>query len=141
MNFGSGHNPNINEMMENRRKMLEEIAENRRKAEQVQIDQLQSSKNIESTLEDIKNSMPEIISLVRENNDTSKEMFALFQEMNTIMTAQSEEEAKNILETVTEKAQNISDKGEAAKNLYSYGKFLFICVKEDIKSRFGIDLG
>ncbi|MBY0196403.1 hypothetical protein H7U05_03675 [Priestia megaterium] len=139
MSFGSNYNANINEMMENRKRMLEEIAENKRRSDQVQIDQLQSSKNIEKALEDIQNSMPEIISLVRENNDTSKEMFALFQEMNTIMTAQSEEEAKHILETVTEKAQNISDKGEAAKNLYGYGKFLFMCVKEDIKSRFGID--
>ncbi|MEI2358994.1 hypothetical protein [Priestia megaterium] len=141
MSFGSNYNAGATEMMRKLKEYGESIERNRLKAEQVQIDQLQSSKNIESTLEDIKNSMPEIISLVRENNDTSKEMFTLFQEMNTIMTAQSEEEAKNILETVTEKAQNISDKGEAAKNLYSYGKFLFMCVKEDIKSRFGIDLG
>ncbi|MGE1112169.1 hypothetical protein ACQJ0K_10435 [Priestia megaterium] len=141
MSFGSNYNTSANEMMKKFREYGESIERKQREAEQVQIEQLQSSKNIESTLEDIKNSMPEIISLVRENNDTSKEMFALFQEMNTIMTAQSEEEAKNILETVTEKAQHISDKGEAAKNLYSYGKFLFMCVKEDIKSRFGIDLG
>ncbi|MFQ6580364.1 hypothetical protein [Priestia megaterium] len=137
MNFGSNHNPNINEMMKNRRKMLEEIDNNRRKAEQIQEAQLQALNEQNQMLKDIKDSMPVIVSLVRENNDTSKEMFTLFQEMNTIMTAQSETEAKNILETVTEKAENISNKGEAAKNLYSYGKVLYMLVREDIKSRFG----
>ncbi|CAK8580902.1 hypothetical protein [Priestia megaterium] len=141
MSFGSNHNANINEMMENRKRMLEEIAENKRKSDQMKIDQLQSSKNIERMLEEIYESMPVIVSLVRENNDTSKEMFALFQEMSTIMTAQSEAEAQDILDTVTEKAKDLSDTGEAVKNLYSYGKFLFMFVKEDIKSKWGIDLG
>ncbi|MED4021987.1 hypothetical protein [Priestia aryabhattai] len=141
MSFGSNYNVGANEMMKKIREYGEISERNRLKAEQISTDQLQSSKNIERMLEEIYESMPVIVSLVRENNDTSKEMFALFQEMSTIMTAQSEAEAQDILDTVTEKAKNLSDTGEAVKNLYSYGKFLFMFVKEDIKSKWGIDLG
>ncbi|MEK5331876.1 hypothetical protein [Lysinibacillus sp. FSL W8-0992] len=66
----------------------------------------------------------ELISLVRQGNDINKEAFALLQEMQTIMTAQSPEEAETIFHEVMGKATQAKENIDTLQSLIGYGKML-----------------
>ncbi|UAL53501.1 hypothetical protein [Metabacillus dongyingensis] len=68
--------------------------------------------------------LPEMVGLVRKNNEVNEEMLALFQEMTEVMKAQTPEEAEGIIKNVVTKAMETNDALDAASGLMNYGKLL-----------------
>jgi hypothetical protein len=121
MNFEpmAGVNKIANDSWKKQQDMFSQIAKRNNEKEQREIELLQSVK-------EIKDFIPEIMSLVRQNNQVNKELFALYQEMNTIMIANSKEEAENIFFTVITKLKDTKDGIDAATGLFTYGKALIM---------------
>lgn len=69
--------------------------------------------------------LPEMVGLVRKNNEINEEMLALFQEMTDVMKAQTPEEAEGIIKNVVSKAMETNDALDAASGLLNYGKLLY----------------
>lgn len=68
--------------------------------------------------------LPEMVGLVRKNNEINEEMLTLFQEMTEVMKAQTPEEAEGIIKNVVAKAMETNDALDAASGLLNYGKLL-----------------
>ena len=66
----------------------------------------------------------DLISLVRQGNEINQQTFELLQEMQTIMTAQSPEEADTIFRRVMGKATQTVEDYETIQTMMSYGKTL-----------------
>lgn len=66
----------------------------------------------------------DLVSLVRQGNEIHQQTFALLQEMQTIMTAQSPEEAETILRQVLNKATQANEDFSTIQSLIGYGKML-----------------
>ncbi|MGG6362658.1 hypothetical protein ACQ5SI_26285 [Peribacillus frigoritolerans] len=75
--------------------------------------------------------LPEMVGLVRKNNEINEGMLELFKEMTNVLRAQSQEEAQNIVLDVVEKAKNTNDALEAMSGLLNYGKLLINLVFPD----------
>jgi len=75
--------------------------------------------------------LPEMVGLIRKNNEVNEEMLELFQEMTSILKAQSKEEAEKIVLNVIEKAKNTNDALDAMTSLLNYGKILINLVFTD----------
>jgi len=102
--------------------MLDHISENNRRKAEREEEKIQ-------LLRDIKESNFQMVELIRRNNEINKDLFDLFQEMNTIMVANNEEEAKGILTKVLEKAVTINDGVGALTSLAAHGEMLYQFVK------------
>ncbi|BDG37254.1 hypothetical protein [Saccharococcus caldoxylosilyticus] len=68
--------------------------------------------------------LPEMVGLIRKNNEINEEMLELFKEMTNVLKAQTEEEAKGIVMDIIEKAKNTNDALDAISGLINYGKLL-----------------
>lgn len=122
MNFDpmASINRQLNDTMRRHQEMADNIAENKRKAEQIQIEQRDYLKAIS---EDVKG-INEIIALVRKNNEINEQTFQLLQEVLTIITAETPEEANNILGNVVETANKANETWGTIQAIISYGKML-----------------
>lgn len=126
----AGVNQINDKFLKQQQNMLDHISENfRRKAErEVRMHEL-AEEQVE-LLKEIKDAFPEMLGLIRKNNEINKELFDLFQELNTIMVAQNEEEAQGILEKVVGKAALLNDGADAIKSLYEHGQMLVAFIKQ-----------
>ncbi|MGP4071298.1 hypothetical protein ACTWQB_01940 [Piscibacillus sp. B03] len=68
--------------------------------------------------------LPEMVGLIRKNNELNEEMLDLYKEMMNVMKAESKEEAENMVMDVVEKAKNTNDSLNAMSNLMNYGRVL-----------------
>ena len=66
----------------------------------------------------------DLVALVRQGNEINQQTFALLQEMQTIMTAQSPEEAETIFRQVLNKANQTKENIDTIQSLLGYGKML-----------------
>ncbi|MEX3746496.1 hypothetical protein [Lysinibacillus xylanilyticus] len=66
----------------------------------------------------------DLVSLVRQGNEINQQTFDLLQEMQTIMTAQNQEEAESIFRKVLDKANQTKEGIETIQSLIGYGKML-----------------
>lgn len=66
----------------------------------------------------------DLVSLVRQGNEINQQTFALLQEMQTIMTAQSPEEAQTIFRQVLDRANQANEDISTIQSLLGYGKML-----------------
>ena len=69
-------------------------------------------------------SINELVLLVRQGNQINQQTFELLQEIQTIIVAQTAEEANTILRRVVDKALQLNENVETAKSLIEHGKFL-----------------
>ncbi|MGW6666332.1 hypothetical protein [Peribacillus sp. NPDC055009] len=113
-------NRRLQKDMQKRQKVIDHITENRRKAEQVQIEQRDYLKEISADVKGIN----EIIALVRKNNEINEQTFQLLQEVLTIITAETPEDANNILGKVVETANKANETWGTIQAIISYGKML-----------------
>ncbi|MFC8561025.1 hypothetical protein [Peribacillus frigoritolerans] len=113
-------NRRLQKDMQERQKVIDHITENRRKAEQVLIEQRDYLKEISADVKGIN----EIIALVRKNNEINEQTFQLLQEVLTIITAETPEEANNILGNVVETANKANETWGTIQAIISYGKML-----------------
>lgn len=115
---------NFNQQIRQQNKQVQDLAniayENRKRAEQIQIEQRDYLKAVS---EDVKG-IGEIISLVRKNNEINEQTFQLLQEVLTIITAETPEEANNILGNVVETANKANETWGTIQAIISYGKML-----------------
>ena len=61
---------------------------------------------------------------MRQGNQINQQTFELLQEIQTIIVAQTAEEANTILRRVVDKALQLNENVETAKSLIEHGKFL-----------------
>ena len=117
MNFDpmAGANQISNKYLKQTQEMLNHIADGNRRRVEREEEKIQ-------LLRDIKESNFQMVELIRRNNEINKDLFDLFQELNTIMVANNEEEAKGILTKVLEKAVSINDGYGALSSLAAHGK-------------------
>lgn len=66
----------------------------------------------------------EIISLVRKNNEINERTFELFQEVFTVITAETPEQADGILRNVMNKANQANEDWGTIQAIIGYGKML-----------------
>jgi uncharacterized protein YllA (UPF0747 family) len=122
----------INQHVRQQNKFVQEIAdnivENKRRAEQIQIEQRDYLKSIS---EDIKG-INEIVELVRKNNEIHENTFQLFQEIMTVMKAQTPEEADGIIRNVMNKANQANEDFGTIQALIGYGKMLGKLIFPDV---------
>ncbi|MDQ0999764.1 light-regulated signal transduction histidine kinase (bacteriophytochrome) [Neobacillus niacini] len=115
---------NLNQHLRNQMRQIQEVAdqmtENKRRAEQVQIDQRDYLKQISENTKGIS----EIIDLVRKNNEINEKTFELFQEVSKVMTAQTPQEAEGIIRNVMNKANQANEDLGTIQALMGYGKML-----------------
>jgi hypothetical protein len=97
------------------------ISERQRNKDAIEIETLE-------VIKEIRDAMPDIINLIRVNNEINIGLFELYQEMNKIMVSNTKEEAENIFFTVITKSKDIKDGIDAATGLFTYGKALILQV-------------
>ena len=66
----------------------------------------------------------ELVSLVRDGNEINKQTFELIQKLQTIMTAETQEEGETIIREVLDTANQANEDIETIQSLLSYGKML-----------------
>ncbi|PGW74481.1 hypothetical protein [Bacillus thuringiensis] len=66
----------------------------------------------------------EIIILVRKNNEINERTFKLFQEVFTVITAETPEQADGILRNVMNKANQANEDWSTVQAIIGYGKML-----------------
>lgn len=113
----AGVNQINNKLWKQQQEMLNHVTENNRRNIEREEEKVQ-------LLRDIKESNFQVVELVRKNNEINKELFDLFQELNTIMVANSEVEANNILGNVVETANKANETWGTIQAIISYGKML-----------------
>lgn len=73
--------------------------------------------------------LPQIVNLIRKNNEINTEMLELFKEINEVLKAKNKEEAESIIKSVVLKAKDLNDGVAAMSSLINYGtmliKFMF----------------
>jgi hypothetical protein len=111
-----------NELWQQQQERFKNIAEGNKRKEEREEEKIQ-------LLRDIKESNFQMVELIRRNNEINKDLFDLFQELNTIMVANNEEEAKGILTKVLEKAVSLNDGYGALSSLAAHGEVLYQFVK------------
>lgn len=109
-NMNASLNKNLKIMQETNRAKLQ-------REEEVHAATLQIAENTQG--------IKDLVLLVRQGNEINKQAFELLQEMQTIMTAQSKEEADTIFRRVMGKATQTVEDYETIQAIMSYGKMLF----------------
>ncbi|WP_074842910.1 hypothetical protein [Priestia endophytica] len=113
-------NQQVNDSVRRQKEAIDKIVENKRNAEQIQIEQRDFLKEISADVKGIN----EIIALVRENNEINEQTFKLLQEVLTIITAKTPEEANDILGNVVDTANKANETWGTIQAIISYGKML-----------------
>ncbi|MEE6451721.1 hypothetical protein RAH41_14190 [Gottfriedia acidiceleris] len=110
---------------------LEQSEANKKRKEQENIQrQIQLNEMIQKIVENTAY-LPEMVGLIRKNNEINEEMLELFNEMTNVLKAKNAEEAKSIVMDVVEKAKNTKDALDAMSSLLTYGKLLIKLVFPD----------
>lgn len=68
--------------------------------------------------------LPELVGLIRKNNEVNEEMLDLMKEMTDVLKAQTVEEAESVVKDIVTKAKDTKDGLDAMSGLLSYGKLL-----------------
>lgn len=68
--------------------------------------------------------LKEMVDLIRDNNKVNEEILELYKEMLNVTKAQSEEEAKNIVWEVAEKAKQSNEAISSVTGLLKFGELL-----------------
>lgn len=76
----------------------------------------------------------ELVALVRQGTEINKQTFELLQEIQTIMTAKTKEEAESIVRKVIDKANQANEDIGTIQSIISYGKML---IKASFPEYFG----
>ncbi|MGG0789278.1 hypothetical protein ABE132_11205 [Peribacillus simplex] len=113
-------NRRMQKQMQERQEVIDQIIENKRKAEQVQIEQRDYLKEISA---DIKG-LSEVIELVRRNNEINERTFQLVLEVFTVITADSPEQANGIIRNTLDKANQTNEDWGTIQTIIGYGKML-----------------
>ena len=95
-------------------------AEEKRLEKQMQTKSLEYLEQIAENTQGIN----EIISLVRKNNEINERTFELFQEVFTVITAETPEQADGILRNVMNKANQANEDWGTIQAIIGYGKML-----------------
>ncbi|MGG0287183.1 hypothetical protein ABEY41_19090 [Peribacillus butanolivorans] len=113
-------NRRLQKDMQERREVIDQIIENKRKAEQVQIEQRDYLKEISADMK----GLSEVIELVRRNNEINERTFQLVLEVFTVITADSPEQANDIIRNTLDKANQTNEDWGTIQTIIGYGKML-----------------
>jgi hypothetical protein len=111
----------------NMEKMIESVNESKRMERLKQQEKEERELQLLEIVQQImKNTayLPEMVGLIRKNNEVNEEMLELYKEMTNVLKAQTEEEAEGIFTSVIERAKNTKDAIDAIVALSGYGKLL-----------------
>jgi membrane-associated HD superfamily phosphohydrolase len=114
----------INNVNNHFRKLENQMAETMALKVQKEQDAMQRDIQLnEMTKQIVKNTsvLPEMVGLIRENNKINIEMLELHKEMLNVLKAQTEEEAKNIVWDVAEKAKKANETISSVMSLMKFG--------------------
>ncbi len=123
----SFNNKIVQESLNNLNALEQELAKQRKYKEAKEFERVQREVHLnEMTQQIVQNTafLPEMVGLIRKNNEVNEEMLALFHEMTNLLKARTKEEAEDIVKDVVGKAKDTNDALDAMSGLLSYGKIL-----------------
>lgn len=113
-------NRRTSKQIEKQQEMANQIAENRRRRDQVQLESRDYLKQISENTKGIS----EVIDLVRKNNKINEDTFQLFQQVLTVIIAETPEQADGIIRNVMNKANQANEDWGTIQIILEYGKML-----------------
>jgi len=124
MNDGTFNIRHVNSQMKRLEEDMKRINRDkaRREQEAIQRDK-ERTEYARQTAENTRH-IPDMISLIREGNEINRAALELYKEMLNVTKAETEEEAKGMVNDIADKAKNANENVSTVVSLYNYGHAL-----------------